>query len=470
MTWFIDKIFGSRKKREAILGKREALVDETMVKSTKVQETNAVIQKHSIEIALKNQQLTEEIKTIVIEYEQTKRLFLKREIELKNLGRELEERSAKLRKEEIVMETRKSDLRRKEQEWDQKNKEIEKERKSIKEREIKSDSIKKEGETEKAKYEKLNAELSTEKEGLNDLEKELNLKLENAKKKSADADAIFEKAKVIDVEIKLKEEKFEEQRQAIESSLREKHEEVDRRLADLDNVKGIVDDVKFDDSEDGKSAKIVVKEAIRKAKAQLSELVEEFEALNEKYCSGTFKGFSTPITEIDKCFEELKGQFQQIRDYVNSSSSLPSSVNLWLERIEDNILKADTFKKSWEFSEAFRSIIYGLSACQNFELLITILSEWNSGGSADESNESPPDDFVDWYDVMSVDPLASAEEIHKQWKVLMKKYHPDKATNEEEREEFTSRSQNINAAHDVLMDEEKRKAFDEIRNKRKQNN
>lgn len=64
----------------------------------------------------------------------------------------------------------------------------------------------------------------------------------------------------------------------------------------------------------------------------------------------------------------------------------------------------------------------------------------------------------DPYQVLGVARTASAEEIRKAYKKLARKHHPDVAKSEADAARFTE----INAAYDILGDEEKRKLFDEF--------
>ena len=468
MNW--TNPFSWRKKREEQLIAKEGFLNNTLLKNTNVQEALTQVQKESMEIARKNQQLTEEIKKLVIENERTKNILLERENSIKKQLHDLDERLQSIRKEEIIIETRKSDLRSKEHKTESEQKEIDKERKAIREREEVSDKIKRQAEEDKLKYEKLHSEIENEKSKATELEQELKRKNNEADRKIAESNAIFEKAKIIDEEMKRKEKLFEDERVKIEAALREKIEEVDRRLADLDNVKEVVDDIKYDDSEFGRSAKIVVKESIRKAMNMLKDMIVEFEQLNEKYASGTFKGFSTPITEIDKCFNDLKTQYQQVKEHIDSNEELPSTVIKWLDCIEEYILKADTAKKSWELSEAYRYITLGLATCKNYELLLHILCGWTQGEhEGNTHSEMPNEGFTDWYEVLEVTPEATLEEIKKQRNALLNKYHPDRST-EETREEYTKKTVQIIEAYETLSDEAKRKEFDNKRNNYKKNN
>lgn len=451
-----------------LLADRETKVEQNLEKSVNVLETNAVTQKETMEIAWKNQRLNEELKNLVLENKRKENILLGWENNLKEKFNELAEREKEIRKEEIRIEARKSDVRRKENAVSQKEEDIKDEGKRIKEREIVSDKVKVESEEKISRYEKLFKEIEQEQEELADVREETEKREEDSKSKNAFADEIFEKAKKIDEDIKAKEKSFEEARIKIESALNEKIMEYDRRIEDLKSAGEIVKDIKYDDTKEGREAKIVVKEAIRKAKNSLSDLKAEFELLNEKYCDGTFKGFSTPIIEIDKDFSELKAQYQQIKDHITANESLPPSVGKWIESIESSVLKADTCLKSWEFSEGYRNIIFGLSACKNYELLLEIMNAW-AGTDETSSARDPEDAFIDWYEVLEVNPDADTKKIKCQRNKLVMQYHPDKAP-EDKKEEYTQRTAQINEAYAILSDEEKRRAFDEKRNNHKNNN
>lgn len=58
------------------------------------------------------------------------------------------------------------------------------------------------------------------------------------------------------------------------------------------------------------------------------------------------------------------------------------------------------------------------------------------------------------YESLGVHETAPPEVIEAAWKALMKKFHPDSQTPD------LDRTQKLNAAHDVLADEAKRKAYD----------
>lgn len=470
----IDDIFNGKKKKEQekLHQERQAALDANLAKSTNLQERvielqvkNTELQNSVMEISWKNHELNEQLKQLVLDNERTKNLLLQRENQIKSKQEELDERQKEVRREEIEITARKAEVRKNEQQLLEEQKNFEKENKRVKEREIEAEKVKIESEKSKEKYQSLYDELEVDKENINTLEEAARRKNQEADEKNIAANAIFEKARIIDDEIKAKEAKFEEHRESIEKSLSEKIAEYDRRLEDLNAVKGIIDDVKFDKSKEGKEAKIVVKEAIRQAKKELTDIKAKFEELDEKYSSGTFKGFATPLSEIDKNFEELKTQYIQIKEHIDSEENLPVSVLKWLSNIEESINNADKFIKSWEFSEAYRNIVWGLSTCKNYELLLTILNDFANSGTEDYQHEEE-ENFDDWYEILEVEPDADEREIKKAYRELAKKHHPDKNNGDKESEEKFKKAAE---AYEILSDSEKRKTFDEKRKNRNKN-
>jgi hypothetical protein len=468
-----DNIFNRGKKKEQLLLERQAALDANLQKTTEVQELNAdvqtkntEIQKSTMEIAWKNQALNEKLTQLVLENERKENLLLERENKIKAKQDELDERQKEVRQEEIESTARRAEIRKGEHLIVDQQKNLETETKRVAEREAEAEKVKSESENAKEKYQTLHDELEVDKDNIITLEEAARRKNVEADEKTATANAIFEKSKVIDEEIKAKEAKFEEHRESIEKALNEKIAEYDRRVEDLNEVKGIVDDVKFDKSQEGKEAKIVVKEAIRQAKKTLTDVKTKFEELDEKYSSGTFKGFATPLSEIDNNFEALKTQYTQVKDHIATQENLPPSFSKWLGYIEECIINAEKFRKSWEFSEAYRNIIWGLATCKNYELILTIIFGQESA-SSEEGSQPEEENFTDWYEILEVEPEANEREIKNAYRNVAKKHHPDKNHgNKESEEKFKKAAE----AYEILSDPEKRKAFDEKRKKRNQKN
>lgn len=70
---------------------------------------------------------------------------------------------------------------------------------------------------------------------------------------------------------------------------------------------------------------------------------------------------------------------------------------------------------------------------------------------------------VDYYEVLGVASDASESDIKKAYIRMCRKFHPDKATSEEEAREFTVRMFQINDAKEILMDAEKRREYHRLR-------
>ena len=70
-----------------------------------------------------------------------------------------------------------------------------------------------------------------------------------------------------------------------------------------------------------------------------------------------------------------------------------------------------------------------------------------------------PVEFKDYYASLGVSRLASAEDIKKAFRKLARKYHPDVAKDKKTAEE---KFKEINEAHEVLGDPQKRKRYDEL--------
>ncbi len=66
--------------------------------------------------------------------------------------------------------------------------------------------------------------------------------------------------------------------------------------------------------------------------------------------------------------------------------------------------------------------------------------------------------FKNYYDILGVSRNASKEEIHRAYRKLARKFHPD--INKEAGAE--DKFKEINEAHEVLKDPEKRKRYDQL--------
>src|ERR671919_1300132 len=66
----------------------------------------------------------------------------------------------------------------------------------------------------------------------------------------------------------------------------------------------------------------------------------------------------------------------------------------------------------------------------------------------------------DYYQVLGVPETASTDEIKKAFRRLAKQHHPDRNPNNAQAAE---RFKEINEAHDVLSDPDKRKKYDQLR-------
>ncbi len=68
-------------------------------------------------------------------------------------------------------------------------------------------------------------------------------------------------------------------------------------------------------------------------------------------------------------------------------------------------------------------------------------------------------DYKDYYKILEIDKKATLEEIKKAYRILAKKYHPDKNLGDKKAEENFKL---VNEANEVLSDPEKRKQYDDL--------
>ena len=68
-------------------------------------------------------------------------------------------------------------------------------------------------------------------------------------------------------------------------------------------------------------------------------------------------------------------------------------------------------------------------------------------------------EFKDYYEVMGVESLASADEIKRAYRKLARKYHPDVSEEKDAEERFKE----VGEAYEVLRDPQKREQYDQLR-------
>lgn len=480
--------FKSRKQKEAERLAKEKELQETeakrLAKEAKLEErisNSEILQKSSeqlqqsaqetlngsLALAQENHRLSLEMKDMVARHEQKEIILNAREARIKDDEEKArkylmsaEEKNARARQTEILLQGRDSELKHNEQLVEKKDRDLDKERKEIKERE-------KEAQKTKEKYESLKSELDCTKDETNRLNQEAKENAKAAAKERSEADSIFAKAKTAAEDMAAKEEALRKGYEEKSDALNEKIAEYDRKIAEMDQIKEQFEDISFDDTEDGHKAKIVVKETIRQAMKAAEGLMDSFKELDEKYCSGTFKGFAVPLSEIDSDFEDLKVQYHQVEEHAEASG-IQAMVAPLISTIEKAIVDAGDSKDKWDFAECYRCIQLGLVTCKNYEILVSILCGGSAGTEEEPASSEDFEEFMDYYEILEVGEDASEQDIKRAYRKQAKKWHPDKfaSASDEERLDAEEKMRQINKAKEVLLDETKRSEFDKKRNMR----
>lgn len=433
-------------------------------------------------IALFNAQV-EDFQKKVDENQRLQRQLQKEQSRLSEWEEDLKNRAEKNRKEEISIHIRSESVKKEEQRVAKKDSDLEHERQNIKderlsmkERVEKAEKIEKESIQSKEKYEEKQKDAEKQKKEFEDKLKDLDSRESRCSEQESDIKKRLGIVEEKERDFSKREEemkksfeteksRWETDRAEIENRLNEKIKEYDRKLADMEAVRETVDNIKFDDSEDGKKAKIVVKETIRVSMKTLEETLQKFRELDEKYASGTFKGFSIPIDEISLVNEELKLQYAEVKEHAESTGL---DFSAWLEKIENCILDADKNFKSFFFAECYRSAIEGLSYCKGYADIINILNEYaGSSGTTEENSYTKTDDWFDYYEFLFREEYDDSEDytqfdektIKKQYHKMAKKYHPDTAP-DEEKNECSEIIKLLNKIWEILSDPDKRAEYD----------
>jgi DnaJ family protein A protein 5 len=83
------------------------------------------------------------------------------------------------------------------------------------------------------------------------------------------------------------------------------------------------------------------------------------------------------------------------------------------------------------------------------------------GGAGGEEGDRSQPDFTDYYELLSIEPEATADEIKRSYRKLALKHHPDK--NPDDVERATKHFHKLQEAFDVLSDEQERAWYDNNR-------
>lgn len=469
IDWF------GKKKRE-----KEEAISKTLAETWEVQKDAREVQKGNLEIAKEGVGKLEDgadklVKIGTSLQEDSSRLndlYLKntakeqsldeREILIRSQESDTDERIKKVRANEIVIAARKSDVRTQESVIKQQNKTIVDEKRDLEKRELSAEKLAEDSRKTQKEYDEKNQGLESKDAALNSLEASLSSQSTDIEARNKESEEAFARAESLENELSKNKRILEEEFEAKSQSLQEKIDEYDRKVTDIENVKNTAGGIAFDDSEDGRQAKIVVFDAIRKGEKLAEDLAKEFELLRGKYGKGTFRGFATPLSQIDEQLEEFKLHANQVKQHAKESS-IEDLMQKILDEIDEHLLEAVKCKDRWEFSESFLHICQGLATCKNYSIILEIINNFSGQGeSEDESAEN--DDFPNYYEILEVNENANEKTIKAAYRKMAKQFHPDKAVGNKEKEvEFGEKMKNINKAKSVLCDEEKRAKYDRER-------
>lgn len=386
-----------------------------------------------------------------------------------------EEMSIHIRKESVAKDEQR--LNKKDRDLDQEREDIQRERERIKRREEKSDKEVKKAQESKEKYENLQKEAEKSKKHYEDTLRDLEDRESLCKTKEAEIESrlreVIEKENTFSQKeremlssFEESKQKWEEQRAEIEHNLNEKIKEYDRKMADIEAMGETLDAIKFDESEDGKKAKIVVKESIRVGIQTLEDTLHRFKELDEKYASGTFKGFAIPIDEISEANEELRAMYEGVREHIENTKESGLDFGIWLENIEQCLENADTHYKSHLFAECYRAILEGLTYCKAYETMVHLFNDFANMGQ-ESSTEDSQDTWQNYYEFLYEEEYDEStdytqfdiKDLKRQHKKMAKKYHPDIAP-EDKREEHEEIMKRLNEILEILKDTQKRAEYD----------
>ncbi len=507
LDFWNNKKRAMEKAKQEIFNKREQekrvkRTERNLSKSAAINTQSLEILNHTIEsektlqekILRFNEQVSD-FQLIIEENQKLQQQLQKEQVRLSAWEEDLKNRAEANRKEEMTLHIRSESIKKDEQRVIKKDSDLERERQNIKDersamkvRVEKAEKAEKEYTKEKEKYSEKQKIAEKQKREFDDKLKDLNSRKEKCKQLEEDIakrlSEVKEKEKSISSTEKTMRETFEVEKEKwekncseIENNLNEKINEYNRKLEDMKAMSETMDNIVFDDKDDGQKAKIVVKETIRVAINTLEENLQKFKELDEKYAGGTFKGFSIPIDEISNVNEELKSQYEAVKEHAESTGL---DFSIWLEKIENCILEADKNFKSFFFAECYRNAVEGLCYCKGYSDIINILNEYAtaSEGGDEAASEAAEAEWEDYYEFMFREEYnpnfdyskLSERALKKQYRKMAKKYHPDTAS-DKDKEEFTVITMHLNKIWEILSDSKKRAEYNntyrENRNSRK---